>query len=180
MLGPIGQAPLQIQAEQLATVSRLSCTVRLQYTGRLWIPLVAVHTGRTDWGKVVLQVSTPSCTNSSWICCVDRGLSVQNKALLTSMQGPPRAWDPLTILTLTRHKLPMTNWLPRLRTAHPQESKPTSHKLCTRAGPSGSSLCTQAEPIGARPFCKSPHRAAQTAHGFAAWTADSRRRTKPC
>ena len=114
-------------ADCTSTGEQTDITQAVHTSRALW--LVAVHTGRTDWGKAVLQVSTPSCTNSSWICCVDRGLSVQNKALLTSMQGPPRAWDPLTILT--RHKLPMTNWLPRLRTAHPQESKPTLHKLYT-------------------------------------------------
>ena len=117
-----------------STGEQTDITQAVHTSRALW--LVAVSAGRTDWGKVVLEVSTPSCTNSSWICCVDRGLSVQNKALLTSMQGPPRAWDPLA--NATRHNVHVTNWLPRLHTARPQESKPTSHKKCTRAGPSGS------------------------------------------
>ena len=95
-------------ADCTSTGEQTDITQAVHTSKALW--LVAVHTGRTDWGKVVLQVSTPSGTNSSWICCVDRGLSVQNKALRTSMQGPPRAWDPSANSTM--HKLHMTNWLP--------------------------------------------------------------------
>ena len=57
--------------------------VRLQVRERLSL---LVPTGRSDWGKLLLGVSTPSCTSAHG--AVDRGHSVQ-EALLTSMQGPP-------------------------------------------------------------------------------------------
>ena len=73
--------------------------VRLQVRERLSL---LVPTGRSDWGKLLLGVSTPSCTSAHG--AVDRRHSVQ-EALLLSMQGPPR-WDPLAKI---QHKLHMTN-----------------------------------------------------------------------
>ena len=91
-----GQHPCMVRLCRLPCKSKLSSwhheqavlhsatseiCVRLQVRERLSL---LVPTGRSDWGKLLLGVSTPSCTSAHG--AVDRGHSVQ-EALLPSIRS---------------------------------------------------------------------------------------------